>query len=169
MADYAYTIAEAWRMLCGYRDALAAGGETPSSVGMGRRLGFSESKSIILRRACVQLGWMVIVTPPKGAWPGELALTAAGRVVAKLCEPPSEPAGMLHIDRNDPPRPQQRRQPQPAPAAGAPTTGAGKEARRRCLCCGQPFDSAGPHNRICPRCRGTEEFRSTPPTFSLRL
>lgn len=27
------------------------------------------------------------------------------------------------------------------------------KARRRCMCCAQPFVSEGPHNRLCPHCR----------------
>ncbi|MBW4984777.1 hypothetical protein KZZ07_19740 [Mameliella sp. CS4] len=37
-----------------------------------------------------------------------------------------------------------------------------REARRRlrpCLCCGSPFLSEGPHNRMCDRCRrGADPF-----------
>ena len=32
-------------------------------------------------------------------------------------------------------------------------------ARRSCLACGQGFDSAGPHERICAACKDTEEWR----------
>ena len=28
--------------------------------------------------------------------------------------------------------------------------------RRACLTCGAEFDSEGPHNRMCPRCRATK-------------
>ncbi|MGA1856951.1 hypothetical protein VH569_13290 [Azospirillum sp. 11R-A] len=163
MADYAFTIAEAWRMLRGYSDALAIGG-TPSSMELGRRLGISSGKSVILRRACIQLGWIVVVHQPHGSWPGELALTAAGRIVAKLAEPPSGPVGRLHVDRAASSRQQQRRQPQPAPASAS-----SKAAYRRCLSCGEHFASDGPQHRICNRCKGTEEFRSAPTTFALRL
>jgi len=41
----------------------------------------------------------------------------------------------------------------PAPvvvAAPIPTAGM---KRRRCMCCGTEFNSAGPHNRLCGRCR----------------
>lgn len=26
---------------------------------------------------------------------------------------------------------------------------------RPCMCCRQPFESAGPFNRLCPHCKGT--------------
>ncbi|MCL2346468.1 MAG: hypothetical protein FWC58_11535 [Desulfobulbus sp.] len=29
-------------------------------------------------------------------------------------------------------------------------------ARRPCLCCGQPFVSEGPHNRLCVKCRARD-------------
>ena len=28
-----------------------------------------------------------------------------------------------------------------------------KRAERKCLCCGSVFESEGPHNRLCDRCR----------------
>lgn len=31
-----------------------------------------------------------------------------------------------------------------------------KSSKRPCLCCGREFDSAGPHNRLCGRCRRIE-------------
>lgn len=41
----------------------------------------------------------------------------------------------------------------PAPVVvAAPTPPAGMK-RRRCMCCGTEFNSAGPHNRLCGRCR----------------
>jgi len=30
---------------------------------------------------------------------------------------------------------------------------------RRCLKCGGPFPSDGPHNRVCKRCKGNQEWR----------
>ncbi len=32
-------------------------------------------------------------------------------------------------------------------------------AQRRCLLCGEKFGSAGPHNRICKRCKSTQVWR----------
>lgn len=29
---------------------------------------------------------------------------------------------------------------------------------RECLCCGQPFPSEGPYNRLCGACKGSEEY-----------
>lgn len=40
----------------------------------------------------------------------------------------------------------------PAPVVAAPIPTAGMK-RRRCMCCGTEFNSAGPHNRLCGRCR----------------
>jgi hypothetical protein len=40
-------------------------------------------------------------------------------------------------------------------ATGAKTTA----GRRSCLACGQGFDSDGPHERVCPACKDTEEWR----------
>lgn len=34
------------------------------------------------------------------------------------------------------------------------------KAKRPCLCCGNPFDSAGAHNRICTPCKHTDGWRS---------
>jgi hypothetical protein len=33
---------------------------------------------------------------------------------------------------------------------------ASRPAPRRCLACRKPFGSAGPHERICPRCKESE-------------
>ena len=33
------------------------------------------------------------------------------------------------------------------------TRRANAEKKRPCLCCGTPFNSAGPHNRLCHVCR----------------
>ena len=41
----------------------------------------------------------------------------------------------------------------PAPPPGAPRRAA-RARRRPCLCCGAPFRSEGPHNRLCDPCRG---------------
>ncbi len=30
---------------------------------------------------------------------------------------------------------------------------------RRCLLCGETFGSAGPHNRICKRCKSSQVWR----------
>ena len=30
---------------------------------------------------------------------------------------------------------------------------------RRCLLCGEKFGSAGPHNRICKRCKSSQVWR----------
>jgi hypothetical protein len=30
---------------------------------------------------------------------------------------------------------------------------------RRCLLCGETFPSAGPHNRICKRCKSSQAWR----------
>jgi hypothetical protein len=30
------------------------------------------------------------------------------------------------------------------------------KTQRPCMCCGTPFESAGPHNRLCYRCRTKE-------------
>lgn len=42
-----------------------------------------------------------------------------------------------------PPSPIQPAAPMPSP----------KSKRRPCLCCGRPFASEGPHNRLCKNCR----------------
>lgn len=39
-----------------------------------------------------------------------------------------------------------------APVVVAAPTPQGMK-RRRCMCCGTEFNSAGPHNRLCGRCR----------------
>jgi hypothetical protein len=31
--------------------------------------------------------------------------------------------------------------------------------QRRCLACGNSFDSEGPHNRICRRCKSSKVWR----------
>lgn len=35
-----------------------------------------------------------------------------------------------------------------------PKSGDGRSGERRCMCCTNIFHSAGPHNRLCIRCRG---------------
>lgn len=30
--------------------------------------------------------------------------------------------------------------------------------KRTCLCCGAPFMSEGPHNRLCSRCRSKDDY-----------
>lgn len=39
--------------------------------------------------------------------------------------------------------------------------------QRRCLHCSRDFASAGPGNRICTRCKGSEVFTSSPSSFSI--
>jgi hypothetical protein len=39
--------------------------------------------------------------------------------------------------------------------------------QRMCLSCSKGFASAGPGNRICKRCKGTEVFTSSPSCFSI--
>ncbi len=34
---------------------------------------------------------------------------------------------------------------------------------RKCLMCSRPFQSQGPHNRICPRCVSTQAYRDGQP------
>ncbi len=42
-----------------------------------------------------------------------------------------------------------------------PKTDSGKDPARlrRCLLCGETFASAGPHNRICKRCKSSQVWR----------
>ena len=42
-----------------------------------------------------------------------------------------------------------------------PKTESGKDPARlrRCLLCGETFASAGPHNRICKRCKSSQVWR----------
>jgi hypothetical protein len=52
-------------------------------------------------------------------------------------------------------------QTQTGPRTG-PQTGSHKEdpaCLRRCLLCGAMFGSAGPHNRICRRCKSSQVWR----------
>jgi len=46
-------------------------------------------------------------------------------------------------------------------APAAPIAAGGKPAARcrPCLACGERFASEGPHERICPPCKDTEEWR----------
>lgn len=37
-----------------------------------------------------------------------------------------------------------------------------KTTRRSCMCCGKPFTSAGPHNRLCGTCRTRESSPYAP-------
>lgn len=39
--------------------------------------------------------------------------------------------------------------------------------RRTCLHCARDFDSSGPGNRICTRCRSLDAFTSAPVDFSV--
>lgn len=39
--------------------------------------------------------------------------------------------------------------------------------QRRCLSCSKGFNSTGPGNRICTRCKGLEVFTSSPSSFAL--
>lgn len=39
--------------------------------------------------------------------------------------------------------------------------------QRKCLSCNKGFVSAGPGNRICTRCKGTETFTSSPSSFTV--
>ena len=34
-----------------------------------------------------------------------------------------------------------------------------KTEKRKCICCGETFDSEGIYNRICPRCKTTQAWR----------
>ena len=52
----------------------------------------------------------------------------------------------------------------PAPRPGAPRRAA-RARRRPCLCCGAPFRSEGPHNRLCDPCR--EEHAGEPDDAAL--
>ena len=47
-------------------------------------------------------------------------------------------------------------EPQTAPQTGSHKDPAGL---RRCLLCGTTFGSAGPHNRICKRCKSSQVWR----------
>ncbi len=49
---------------------------------------------------------------------------------------------------------------QTGPQTG-PQTGSHKDPAglRRCLLCGATFGSAGPHNRICKRCKSSQVWR----------
>lgn len=38
---------------------------------------------------------------------------------------------------------------------------------RRCLHCSKTFDSSGPGNRICTRCKGLDAFTCMPVDFSI--
>jgi hypothetical protein len=38
---------------------------------------------------------------------------------------------------------------------------------RKCLSCSSDFQSSGPGNRICPRCKSSEAFHSSPDAFSI--
>jgi|1186.fasta_scaffold949254_2 hypothetical protein len=40
---------------------------------------------------------------------------------------------------------------------------------RRCLSCDSSFQSTGPGNRICSRCKSTEAFHSSPDAFSIHI
>ncbi len=42
-----------------------------------------------------------------------------------------------------------------------PETDTGRDPARlrRCLLCGETFASAGPHNRICKRCKSSQVWR----------
>jgi hypothetical protein len=39
--------------------------------------------------------------------------------------------------------------------------------QRKCLSCSKGFNSAGPGNRICVRCKNHEVFTSSPSSFSI--
>ena len=39
--------------------------------------------------------------------------------------------------------------------------------QRRCLSCSSTFNSAGPGNRICGRCKSTETFTCSPSSFTV--
>jgi hypothetical protein len=41
------------------------------------------------------------------------------------------------------------------------------QKQRRCLSCSKGFSSAGPGNRICTRCKGTETFTCSPSSFTV--
>ncbi len=49
----------------------------------------------------------------------------------------------------------------------APRSLAGAIRRRACLTCGEAFDSAGPHNRMCEACR--EEHDGEPDSFPVHI
>ncbi|MBL6957878.1 MAG: hypothetical protein ISR52_02785 [Rhodospirillales bacterium] len=36
---------------------------------------------------------------------------------------------------------------------------AANSGSRKCLMCGETFDSEGSHNRVCKRCKGTQAWR----------
>lgn len=42
---------------------------------------------------------------------------------------------------------------------GAPLSRPDGTTRRACMCCREPFESAGPHNRMCAPCRADGEPR----------
>lgn len=43
---------------------------------------------------------------------------------------------------------------------GKRRTGRAAKTQRPCLCCGNPFDSDGKHNRVCDPCKNTDGWRS---------
>lgn len=44
-----------------------------------------------------------------------------------------------------------------SPAAGVERgRSPGKTSRRLCICCGVPFRSQGPHNRLCTQCKSAD-------------
>ncbi len=50
-------------------------------------------------------------------------------------------------------------QPQPAGPCS-------RQRDRRCLMCRQAFPSDGPHNRLCPRCKGSSSWREGEMAYS---
>ena len=134
-------------MLRAYADLERLGG-TASATALATGLGLSASVGCLARRRCIDLGLLDVVEPPYGNAPGRLRLTDAGRTALErgIDAVPSAPG------------PTQTR-PRPAKAK-APPRGAPGAGTRRCLCCGQEFDSFGPGNRICRGCRSTEAYQS---------
>ena len=41
------------------------------------------------------------------------------------------------------------------------------QKQRKCLSCSKGFNSAGPGNRICTRCKGLDAFTSAPSAFTV--
>lgn len=75
-------------------------------------------------------------------------MDALGGLAAACARPGARPAPRAAIRKSAPPRRRAAR-------------------RRNCLCCGAPFRSEGPHNRLCDPCR--DEHADEPDDRTLRL